>query len=120
MFLGLRSQHTLSFVTVTFAFAVFLVGILHGDVFVHEVLAVHVRDGVVGGFEVGVGDESIAFREAGFISRDLGRRDQGAETREGVVEGFFVDKRVEVADEQLGAHFDCFLLVCRGLVYTVY
>jgi hypothetical protein len=37
---------------------------------------------------------------------------QGAEAGEGVVQGLFVDEGVEVADEELGAYFDGFLLVC--------
>jgi len=36
---------------------IFLVRVLHGHVFVHEVLPVHVRDRVVGGFECAVGDK---------------------------------------------------------------
>lgn len=94
------------------ALAVLLVRVLHADILVHEVLGVHVCDGVVGGLEVGVGDEAVAFGEAGFVAGDLGRRDQGAEAGEGFVEGLFVDEGVEVADEELGADFDCFLLVC--------
>lgn len=61
------------------ALAVFLVCVLHRDVFVHEELPVHVGDGVVGGFEVGVGYESVALGQSGFVARDLGRRDEGAE-----------------------------------------
>ena len=57
-----------------FALAVLLVGVLDGDVFVHEVLVVHVGDGVVGGFEVGVGDEAVAFGEVGFVAGDLKAR----------------------------------------------
>jgi hypothetical protein len=37
---------------------------------------------------------------------------ESAEAGEGVVEGFFVDERVEVADEELSAYFDGFLFVC--------
>lgn len=43
----LSSQHSLCLVTVPFALAVFLVGILYGDVFVHQILTVHVGNGVV-------------------------------------------------------------------------
>jgi len=97
---------------VALALAVLLVGVLDADVLVHEVLAVHVRDGVIGGLEVGVGHEAVVLREAVLgVARDLGRGDERAEAREGVVEGLFVDERVEVADEEVGAYFDRLLLV---------
>lgn len=110
--LCLRGEHAFCFVAVTFSFPVFLVGVLDGDVFVHEVLPVHVRDRVVGGFEGAVGDEAVAFAEAGLVSCDLGGRLEGAEAGECVVEGFLVDEGVEVSYEELGAYFDGFLLVC--------
>jgi len=110
--LGLGGQHALRGVAVALALAVLLVGVLDADVLVHEVLAVHVRDGVIGGLEVGVGHEAVVLREAVLgVARDLGRGDERAEAREGVVEGLFVDERVEVADEEVGAYFDRLLLV---------
>ena len=115
MLLGLRSQHTLRFITVTFALAVLLVGVLHRDVFVHQILAIHVCDGVIGGSKSSR-RRSRSLSRGRLIPRDLGQGDPGTETREGVVEDFFVDERVEIADEELRAHFDRFLLVCRGLV----
>jgi hypothetical protein len=79
VFLGLAGEHALGLVAVALALAVLFVGVLYADVLIHEVLSVHVGDSVVGGLEVGVGDEAIALREARLIARDLGRLDQGAE-----------------------------------------
>ena len=112
VFLGLSSQHALGLIAMPLALTVLLVGVLHADVLVHEVLRVHVCDCVVAGLEVGVGDEAVALGEAGFVAGDLGRGDEGAEAREGFVEGLFVDEGVEVADEELGAYFNGLLLVC--------
>ena len=108
----LRGEHALCFVAVALALAVFLIGVLHADVLVHEVLAVHVGYGIIGGFEVGVGDKAVAFGEGSFVAGDFWRGEERAEARECVVEGFFVNHGVEVADEELGAYFDCFCLVC--------
>jgi hypothetical protein len=119
VFFRLAGKLTLGGVAVALSFAVFFVCVLHADFFVHQVLAVHVGDGVVGGFEVGVGDEAVAFGERGFVAGDLGGRDEGAKAGEGVVEGFFVDERVQVADEELGADFDGFLLVGGGLGWVL-
>jgi len=71
---GLGGEHALGLVAVTLAFAVFFVGVLDRDFFVHEVLAVHVGNGFVGGFEVGEGYEAVAFGEVGIIAGDLGLR----------------------------------------------
>jgi hypothetical protein len=57
----------------SFSFAIFLVGVLDRDFLVHEVLAVHVGYGVVRGFEVGEGDEAIAFGEIAIVSRNLSK-----------------------------------------------
>lgn len=78
-------------------------------------MAVHVRDRIVGSFECAVGDEAVAFAETGLISCNLGGRLEGAEAGECVVKGFLVDEGVEVSYEELGAYFDGFLLVRRGL-----
>lgn len=67
----LCGEHALCLVAVALAFAVFLEGVLDGDVLVHKVLVVHVGDGVVGGFEIAVRDEAVAFGEVGFVARDL-------------------------------------------------
>jgi hypothetical protein len=112
MFLRLACKHTFCFIAVPLSFPIFLVGVLHGHVFIHEVLPVHVRDRVVGGFECAVGDKAVAFAEPGFIPCDFGGRLEGAEAREGVVEGFLVDEGVKVANEELGAYFNGFLLIC--------
>jgi hypothetical protein len=113
--LCLGGEHALSDVAMAFALAVLLVGILHADVLVHEVLAVHVGDGVVGGLEGGVGDEAVALGEPGLVAGDLWRLDERAEARECVVEGLLVDEGVQVADEELSSDFDGLLLVCGGL-----
>jgi hypothetical protein len=44
---GLAGEHALCFVAVSFALAIFLVGVLDADVFVHKILAVHVCDRVI-------------------------------------------------------------------------
>ena len=114
--LGLGGKHSLCLVAVTLALAVLLVGVLDTDVLVHEVLAVHVCDGIVRGFKVGVRHKTVALGQACFgVAGDLGRRDKGAEAGEGVVEGFFVHHRIEVADKEFSAHFDGLLLVRRSL-----
>ena len=61
VFASLGGEETFGGCAVAFAFAVFLEGVLDGDGFVHEELTVHGFDGGVGGFEVGVGDEAVAF-----------------------------------------------------------
>lgn len=58
---GLSGEHTFCLITVSFALAIFLVGVLYGDFFIHEILTVHVRDRVVGSFERCKGDETVAF-----------------------------------------------------------
>ena len=56
----------------TFAFAIFLERILDCHSFVHEELAVHGLDSGVGGFKIGVGDETVALRLARlWVARDL-------------------------------------------------
>jgi hypothetical protein len=65
-------QGTLCGVSVTLSLAVLLESVLNGDFLVHEVLAVHVCDGIVRGFEGGEGDESVALCEVGVVASDLG------------------------------------------------
>ena len=60
MSFGLGGKHSFGLISMSLAFAVLLVSVLNRDLFVHEVLAVHVCDGVVGRFEVGEGYEAIA------------------------------------------------------------
>jgi hypothetical protein len=57
---GLSREHSLRLVTMSLTLAVLLVGVLHRDLFVHEVLTVHVGDGVVGRLEIGERHEPIA------------------------------------------------------------
>ena len=118
MCFGLRSEHSLCFVAVAFAFAIFLVGVLYTDLLIHEVLSAHVRDCIVGGLEVGVGDEAIAFGQVGLVASDLGLGNKCAEAPEGVIEHAFIDHGVKIAHEELGAYFDGFLFVGGGFVDT--
>ena len=118
MCFGLRSEHAFGFVTVALTFAIFLIGVLYTDFLVHKVLPAHVGDGVVGGLKVGIGDEAVAFGQVGLVAGDLGLGDECAEAAKGVVEHTFVDHRVKVAHEELGAYFDGFLLVGGGFVDT--
>lgn len=60
VFPSLRCEHTFGFITVSLAFAIFLVRVLDRDFFVHEILTVHVGDCFVRGLEIGKGDEAIA------------------------------------------------------------
>lgn len=71
MLASLGGQHALSLVTVPLALAVLLVRILHGDLFIHQILAVHVGDGGVGGLEVAKGDEAVAFGQVIIVAGDL-------------------------------------------------
>lgn len=71
VFAGLGGEEALGLVAVALALAVLLVGVLDGDFFVREVLAVHVGDGFVGGLEGGEGDEAVAFAEVGVVAGDL-------------------------------------------------
>ena len=117
---GLGGEHALGLVAVALAFAVFFVGVLDRDFLVHEVLAVHVGDGFVGGFEVGKGYEAVPFGEVGIIAGDLGlrlvrcvvweregrgrgrylwRRYQAPESAECVVKCLLIHHGVEIADE---------------------
>lgn len=102
--LRLRSERALRSVTVTLALAVLLESVLDRDLLVHEELAVHVLDRIVGGFERGVGDESIALADVGVVARDLGRSDQRAEAREGLEEHLLLHHGVQVSNEQLSSN----------------
>jgi hypothetical protein len=64
-------QGTLCSVSVAFSLAVLLESVLDGDFLVHEVLAVHVCDGIVRGFEGGEGYESVALCEIGIVASHL-------------------------------------------------
>lgn len=103
-----------------FTLAVFLVRVLNGYVFVHEVLPVHVCDCVVRGFEIGVRHEAVAFRETIFrITRDFRGGYERAKAGERVVESLLINEWIKVTNEELGADFDRFLLIRRGLMIAV-
>ena len=118
MCLGLRSEHTFCFIAVAFAFTILLVGVLYTDFLVHEVLPAHICDGIVGGLEVGVGDEAVTFGQVRLVASDLGLGNECAEAAESIVEHTFVHHRVKIAHEELGAYFDGLLLVGGGFVDT--
>lgn len=68
---GLGGEGALGLVAVPLALAVLLVRVLHRDLLVHEVLAVHVGDGVVARLEGAEADEAVAFAEVGVVAGDL-------------------------------------------------
>ena len=65
------SQGTLCGISVAFSLAVLLEGVLDSDFLVHEVLAVHVCNGIVRGFEGGERNESVALCEIGVVAGNL-------------------------------------------------
>ena len=71
MLAGLGREHTFCRVAVPLTLAVFLVGVLDGDFFIDKILTVHARNGIVGGFKVGEGDEAVAFWEVILVARNL-------------------------------------------------
>jgi hypothetical protein len=133
---SLGGQHALGLVTVSLALAVLLVRILHGDLFINQILAVHVGDGGVGGLEVAKRDEAVAFGQVIVVAGDLrslarqpaatgptgalylGHAGQVPEARERVVQNMLGHHGIEVTDEQLGADLDRLLLISRGLVHA--
>ena len=118
----LCSEHSLCLISVAVAFAVLLVRVLYRDVLVHEVLVMHVGDCVVGGLEVRVGYEAVAFGEIGFVASDLercqwadvrrgertdlGLSNKRAEAAEGVIEHPLVNHGIKVADKEFSPDFD--------------
>ena len=113
----LSGQQSLGGRAVTLPLAVFLEGVGDGDGPVAEVLSVHGLDGGVGRLETGVVDEGEALGIARVrIALDLGRGENDPEGGEGVVEQLLVHLRVQVANEDVGAHVQV-LLVGRGLVH---
>lgn len=95
----LRCKHTLRLITVTLALAVFLVGILHCNLLVHEVLAVHIGDCGVRGFEIGVAHKTISLAEILFVACNIGRRNETAKALKGLQKNALVNHGVKVADE---------------------
>ncbi len=97
--------------------AVLLERVGYGDGPIAEVLSVHGLDGRVGRLEAGIVDEGEALRVAAVrIALDLWRGEDDPEGGEGVVEQLLVHLRVQIADEDVGAHVQV-LLVGRGLVH---
>lgn len=118
MCLGLFCKHTLCFVSMSLAFSVLLVRVLHRDLLVHHVLAVHAGDSGIGRFEVAIGNETVSLGHVVVIARDLWRIDQWSELAEGVIQRLLVHHLVEVANEQLCANLDVLLLICGCLVHS--
>lgn len=71
VFAGLRSQHSLGFVTMSLALSIFFICVLYGDLLVHEILAVHAGDCAVGGFKVCKRDEAVAFGQIRIVPGNL-------------------------------------------------
>lgn len=46
----------------SFPFAILFVGVLDRDLLVHEILSIHVRDGIIGRFEVRKRNKAVSFR----------------------------------------------------------
>ena len=128
MLAGLGGEHSFGLVAMSFAFAVFLVGVLHGDLLVHEILAVHIGDGRVGGLKVPERHEPVALGEVVIIARDLCRLvesfdqdpgkeaclwyvDQITEPAERIVQHLLRHHRIEVSNEELCADLHRLLLI---------
>mmetsp|Transcript_7694 Transcript_7694/g.47568 ORF Transcript_7694/g.47568 Transcript_7694/m.47568 type:complete len:254 (-) Transcript_7694:7-768(-) len=97
----------------SFAFRVFLEGIVDGHWPIAEVLSVHAFDGSIGGFKIYVVNESIAFGLSAFRIFGHACIHHRSERTEGVVELLFVHQWIEVADEQVGADVHVCFLLCR-------
>lgn len=65
------------------AFAVFFIGVLHGYLLIHEILAVHIGYGFVGSFKIGERNEAIALGKicvvAGHLRHHVSPRPQPTE-----------------------------------------
>jgi len=116
--LSLCGQLTLSLVTMALALAVFFVGILNANLLAKKVLAVHGVDSGITSLERIETDEAIAFGDIVIVANDVGLAKNPTKTAECVVENFFVDKGVEVVDEEFCTDIDRLLLVCARLVDT--
>lgn len=68
---SLGGKHALSVVSVAFALAILLVGVLNRDLLVSEVLAVHVLDRLVRRLEVGEGNKSVTLGKAIVVVSNL-------------------------------------------------
>lgn len=71
MFPSLRGQRSLGLITMSLSLAILFVRILHGNLLIHEVLAVHIGNCCVRGLEIGKGDESIALGQIVVIPSNL-------------------------------------------------
>ena len=100
------------------ALAVFFVGILNANLLAKKVLAVHGVDSGITSLERIETDEAIAFGDIVIVANDVGLAKNSTKTAECVVENFFVDKGVEVVDEEFCTDIDRLLLVCARLVDT--
>jgi hypothetical protein len=52
MSFGLGSEHPFGRITMSVTLAIFLVGVLHGYLLIHEILAVHVGNCIIGSLKV--------------------------------------------------------------------
>jgi hypothetical protein len=112
-------EHTLGFVSVSFALSVFLVCILDCNLLAHDVLIMHAGDSRIRGLEVTVRDETVSLGCTGdVVARNLWRIYQRPESAKCVVQGLFVHSRIEVTNKQLCANLHILLLVCGCLVHT--
>lgn len=109
--LRLSSKHTLCFVSMPLSLAVFLVGVLDANILVHEVLAIHVVDGIVTGIETAVADETVSLAQPIIVSCHLRGCDQVAKATEGIVEDLFVDHGIQVSNKELRTNLQRLLFV---------
>ena len=116
MFLGLGRQHSFRLVSMSLSFAVLLVGILHGEVLIHEELSIHIVDGIVASFKGAVAHKTIALAQAVVVAGHLGGYGEGTEATEGVVQDLLVDHGIKVANEELRTNLEGLLLIGRRLV----
>jgi hypothetical protein len=71
MLASLGCQHPFCLITMSLAFPILLVCILYRNLFVHQVLTIHVGDSRVRGFEIGKRNKSISLREIVVITGNL-------------------------------------------------
>lgn len=114
----LCSQESLSSRAVPLSFGILLEGVGHSDGPVAKVLAVHGLDGGIRRIKAGEIDERVTLGVARVgVSHDLWRLEDDAKGAECVVEQFLVDLGVKIADEDVRAHIQIFI-VRRGFIYS--
>lgn len=114
----LGGQETFSRGSVSLSLRVLLEGVRNRDGSVAEILSVHGVHCGVGGLETGKVHKGESLRVARLrISHNLRRLQDNAKGREGVVQKFLVDLRVQVSNEDVRSHVQV-LLVGRCLVHT--